>query len=78
VFCLVATPEEILTRLKQDEEHPRPLLAAPNPAERLVELLQQRAEGYGRFHQVMTTGKLPLEVTRELLGLIQAEPKRIG
>jgi 3-dehydroquinate synthase len=78
VFCLVATPEEILTRIKNDEEHPRPLLEVPNPGERIVELLQQREKGYQRFRQVMTNDKQPADVARDLLDLIEEDPKRFS
>jgi 3-dehydroquinate synthase len=78
VFCLVATPEEILTRLKEDKAHRRPLLEVPDPGERIVELLQQREKGYQRFPQVMTNDKRPTEVTKDLLGFIQEDPKRIA
>ena len=40
VFCLVATPEEILERAEGDS-HVRPLLQAHNPLEHIVALLQQ-------------------------------------
>lgn len=73
VFCLAATPEAILARLKDDVAHPRPLLAGSNPGERIVELLQQRQAGYQRFPQVMTNGKRPLEVAQILLDLIETE-----
>ena len=78
VFCLIATPEEILTRLRNDKEHLRPLLEVPNPGERIVELLQQREKGYQRFPQVMTNDKQPAEVTKDLLNLIQEDPKRFA
>jgi 3-dehydroquinate synthase len=78
VFCLVATPEEILTRLRDDKEHPRPLLKVPNPGERIVELLQKRQKGYLRFLQVMTNEKQPTEVTRDLVDLIHSDPKRFA
>jgi 3-dehydroquinate synthase len=78
VFCLIATPEEILTRLKSDTEHARPLLEVPNPGERIVELLQQREKGYQRFLQVMTNDRQPAAVTKDLLGLIREDPKRIA
>jgi shikimate kinase len=73
VFCLVAAPEEILTRLKGDATQPRPLLEGANPGQRIVELLQQRAQGYQRFPQVMTDNKQPTDVVQELLALIQNE-----
>jgi shikimate kinase/3-dehydroquinate synthase len=78
VFCLVATPEEILTRLRHDKEHLRPLLEVPNPGERIVELLQQREKGYQRFPQVMTNDKQPTEVIQDLIDLIQNDPKRFA
>jgi 3-dehydroquinate synthase len=78
VFCLVATPEEILTRIKKDSTHPRPLLEVPNPGERIVELLQQREQGYQRFLQVMTTDKHPAQVARDLLDLVSESPRRIA
>jgi len=77
VFCLVATPEEILARITNDKTR-RPLLEVPNPGERIVELLQQRAEGYQRFPQVITNDKQPTNVTRDLVDLIQTDPKRFA
>lgn len=70
VFCLVATPQEILARLAADTEHPRPLLAGANPDRRIVELLEARREGYGRFLQVQTGGRSPQDIAGELLNLI--------
>ena len=49
VLCLVATPDEILTRVAYDKSHKRPLLSVPNPKERIVELLQERHDRYLRF-----------------------------
>ena len=74
VFCLVATPEEILQRVVADTEHRRPLLEVPNPIERIVELLEQREEDYGRFSQMVTSDRIPEEVTKILSGLYQASP----
>ncbi|GAB4448547.1 MAG: shikimate kinase [Anaerolineae bacterium] len=69
VFCLVASPEEILRRLQSDTDHPRPLLAGDNPGERIAALLAERAAGYGRFRQVDTSGRPPQQVAAELLAL---------
>ena len=74
VFCLVATPEEIMARVSQDHEHRRPLLEVPNPIERVVELMHQRQDGYGQFPQMVTSQKNPDEVTQILTGLFQADP----
>lgn len=74
VFCLVATPEEIMERVEGDTNVRRPLLKVPNPIERIVELMQQREENYGRFPQMVTSDKIPEEVTSVLSGIIQADP----
>jgi shikimate kinase len=72
VFCLVATPDEILARIMNDSNR-RPLLDGPNPGERIVELLVGRATGYDRFRQVVTTGKNPEEVTREIIAILNLD-----
>jgi shikimate kinase len=74
VFCLVATPEEILRRVESDTQIRRPLLEGPNPIERIIDLLRQRKEGYIRFPQMVTSDKTPDEVTRNLISIIQANP----
>ena len=74
VFCLVATPEEILQRVESDTHARRPLLEVPDPIERIVELLRQREEDYARFPQMVTSAKTPDEVTRNLVGIFQANP----
>jgi shikimate kinase len=74
VFCLVATPEEILERISKDRHVKRPLLEALDPLQRIEELMQQRGEGYSRFRQLVTSGKTPDEITRELIGIFQAIP----
>ena len=78
VFCLVATPQEILTRIKKDKAHCRPLLEVPNPSEQIVELLQVRKRGYQRFLKVKTNDKLPENVTDDLLDLIQRTPEQFA
>jgi len=74
IFCLVATPEEIVQRVTQNSEIQRPLLNAPNPMERVVELLQQRGEAYSRFPQLATSNKSAEELASLLAGVIQADP----
>ena len=66
VFCLVATPEEILKRVGSDS-NVRPLLQVPDPLEHIMELLQQRKKGYGQFHQVVTSEKSPAAVAADIL-----------
>jgi len=73
VFCLVATPEEILERAESDS-HVRPLLQVPNPLEHIVELLQQRKKGYGKFPQFVTSEKSPENVAEDLAGIIAGGP----
>jgi shikimate kinase len=67
VFCLVATPEEILQRASRDQHVERPLLEVPNPMQRVVELMQQREGDYSPFSQMVTSGKTPDELVQELL-----------
>ncbi len=74
VFCLVATPEEILSRLKNDKDNRRPLLDVPNPGEHIVKLLQERKTGYQRFLKLATGDKQPADVTEKLLDFIQRSP----
>ncbi len=69
VFCLVATPEEILERAESDSLV-RPLLQVPNPLEHIVELLQQRKKGYGQFTQLATSERSPESVAEEIAGII--------
>jgi len=68
VFCLVASPEEILKRISTDVDGDRPLLQVENPGKRISELLRKRQKGYGRFPQIITSGKTVLQVVHELMG----------
>ena len=63
-----------MERVSKDSAHRRPLLEAANPIERIVELMHQRQDGYGRFDQMVTSQKNPDEVTQILTGLYQAHP----
>ncbi len=72
VFCLAAKPEEILRRVTRSTQGTRPLLDAPDPMARIVELTREREEGYARFPQISTSGKKPQEVMREILSRFQA------
>jgi len=78
VFCLVATPQEILSRLKNDPDNRRPLLDVPNPSEQIVELLQARKRGYQRFLKLATDDRQPSDVTDSLLEFIQRNPKHFA
>ncbi len=70
VFCLVATPEEIASRLQEDKNNPRPLLDTPSPEKQIIELLQEREKGYQPFFKLATDGKQPAEVAEDLLELL--------
>jgi 3-dehydroquinate synthase len=78
VFCLVATPREILSRLVNDQDNRRPLLDVPNPSEQIVELLQKRKKGYQRFLKLATDDKQPADVTENLLEFIKKSPKQFA
>jgi shikimate kinase / 3-dehydroquinate synthase len=69
VFCLEAAPATILARLADDDGR-RPLLDVPNPVARVRELLERRAEGYGRFPQISTDAKTPDAVAAEIVALL--------
>ena len=74
VFCLAATPDEILARVSKGTQGIRPLLDTPDPLGRIIELVKEREQSYAGFTQVSTSGKSPQEVTREILTLFQAQP----
>lgn len=67
VFCLVASAEEVLRRVGDDEGPARPLLAAADRLRRIVSLLAEREAGYGRFEQVETEGRSPDEIVADLI-----------
>jgi shikimate kinase / 3-dehydroquinate synthase len=72
VFCLTATPEEILARLSHDLAR-RPLLDVPQPEARIRQLLDDRAERYGRFRQISTSGKRVEEIVVEISSQVEAD-----
>ncbi len=73
VFCLVATPEEILERISRDQEVKRPLLEGPDPMQSIAALMQEREKAYSRFPQLFTSGKTPDEITRTLISIFQTD-----
>lgn len=78
VFCLVATPQEILSRIEKDKDHRRPLLDVPNPSEQIVELLQARKKGYQRFLKLATNNKHPNDITENLIQFMNKTPKHFA
>ncbi len=77
VLCLVATPDEILTRVLDDQGHKRPLLSVPNPKQRIVDLLQERNNKYRRFPQIVTDDKKPTDIAKGLVEFINTSPKSL-
>ncbi len=69
IFCLTASPEEILRRISDDTHAKRPLLESPDPMNRIKTLLKQREEGYARFTQIDTSGKTPEQVVSLIMDL---------
>jgi shikimate kinase len=63
VFCLTASVDTILARVAPDGVAVgRPMLAGADARERVLALLADRAEGYGRFDQIPTDDRTPDEV----------------
>ncbi len=67
VYCLDASADEILRRLASEANAERPLLAGPDPAERIRSLLIERAAGYAVFEQVATDGRSALDVVDDIV-----------
>lgn len=69
VFCLVASPHEIIERLA-GEEGRRPLLDVADPQARVEALLGERAGGYAAFPQIDSDGKTPHQIVGEIQMLL--------
>jgi shikimate kinase len=70
ILCLVATPEEIHRRLTDDPlRQDRPLLKVDDPRERIIELMAEREDDYGRFPQLVTDNRHPGEIADEVAEL---------
>ncbi len=79
VFCLVATPEEILDRVTADSARvERPLLTVADPHQRIVELLAERKPEYGRFAQLTTDARTPETVAGDIATLARSDPRRFA
>lgn len=75
---LTATAAELLARLGTDAGQTRPLLAGPEPLQRLQQLLQNRAEAYAaQPFQLSTSGRSPAQLTQLLSTLWTANHSRI-
>ena len=73
VFCLVATTEEIFRRVSEDTGVKRPLLSVPDPKRRILELMEERKEGYGQFRQIITSKKKPTKIAQEIIAIFKAD-----
>jgi 3-dehydroquinate synthase len=70
IFCLVATPEEIHHRVINDEKRrDRPLLQVEDPQQRIIELMSERQDDYGRFPQLITDHGGPNAIADEVAQL---------
>jgi shikimate kinase / 3-dehydroquinate synthase len=79
VFCLVATPDEIFDRVTHDTSATeRPLLAVPDPRQRIVELLAERTPDYRRFAQLATDAVSTDAVAADLAELATSDPHRFA
>lgn len=68
IFCLHATADELGERLLVDgERSKRPLLDGDDPLQRITDLLADRAEGYGQFTQIATTGRSVDEIVEQII-----------
>jgi len=70
VFCLVADLEVIVERVLRKPER-RPMLQVPNPRERVIELLEERAEGYARFESVHSDAGPPHKVVDDIVSRLE-------
>ncbi|MCA9642673.1 MAG: bifunctional shikimate kinase/3-dehydroquinate synthase, partial [Myxococcales bacterium] len=73
VVCLQADVDELLRRLSGDTS--RPLLDAPDPRSRILELMDARRASYAEAHlQLATAGKQPEALASRLLEFWQRNP----
>jgi shikimate kinase len=69
IFCLTADADVLIERLRRSPT-PRPLLAGPDPEERVRVLLTEREPGYARFTAVDSGVRLPRSVVDDLVELV--------
>ena len=78
VFCLVATPEEIFQRVSKEKHVRRPLLEVSDPLARIVDLIQQRKEGYAKFYQFDTSNLTPEDIAQQIIALVKPNSVRVA
>jgi len=73
LICLDGEPDELLSRLRKNEE--RPMLWAEDPAERMRELLEARRPAYARIpHHIDTSHRSLEQVVDDVAALFRANP----
>ena len=71
IFCLNATPEEMLKRTEKHSH--RPLLNLPDPLMQIKKILWDRREYYKRAdYQIDTTGKSAGEVAKDIIAIYRS------
>lgn len=76
IYRLTASAEEILHRVLNDTDGmERPLLKGDDPQAKIIELMTERQQKYGRFEQIDTQGKGPNEICDQIYQLLLSWPK---
>lgn len=70
IVCLTAGVDTILERLLGTDLASRPMLAGPDPRERVERLLAERSEAYARFESVATDDRTPADVVEAIVALL--------
>lgn len=66
VFCLIATADEIYKRICNSTGPKRPLLESNDPYQTIIDLINERKQGYEQFQQIDTTGKTPSSIVTSI------------
>lgn len=75
IFCLTAALDELLGRLLVDDQRAaRPLLNTDNPAQRIQQLLDERADGYGQFTPIDTTQRTVEDIVNDITDRLTQSP----
>ncbi|MBD1399460.1 shikimate kinase [Pelovirga terrestris] len=72
IFCLTATPQDILNRVKKQGQI-RPLLQQSNPLEQINQLLRERESVYRQFPQIPTSGQTIDQVVDTIINLMTSD-----
>ena len=73
IICLTATPETVMARVMGDGVAERPLLAVPNPQQRIRDLLDERRPKYQQFSQIATDDVAPQVVAQQIIELLEEQ-----